>query len=91
MARRSAATGEIRDGRFARAADTARVIPAVAAMKPDEAKFHQIILAAFEETDDYLLVFQRAVKAVMKETGLDGVEARWIVMRLGARSAQNFA
>jgi len=36
----------------------------------------------FAATDDYQLGFQRAVRAVLRETGLSGVEARSLVMRL---------
>ena len=50
--------------------------------KVDELKLRRIIRAAFEGTDDYQLGFQRAVQAVMQETGMSGVEARWLVMRL---------
>lgn len=50
--------------------------------KVDEPKLRQIIRAAFESTDDYTEGFQRAVQAVMQETGMSGVEARWLVMRL---------
>ena len=42
----------------------------------------QIIRAAFESTDDYVEGFQRAVQAIIKETGMSGVDARWLVMRL---------
>jgi hypothetical protein len=48
----------------------------------DEPKLRQIILAAFEGTDDYSLGFQRAVQVVMMETSMSGVDARWLVMRL---------
>jgi hypothetical protein len=50
--------------------------------KVDETKLRQIIRAAFAGTDDYTEGFQRAVQAILKETGLSGVEARWLVMRL---------
>jgi len=56
----------------------------VTARQLDEAKLRQLIRAEFEATDDYQLAFQRAVQAVMQETGLSGVEARWLVMRLQA-------
>ncbi len=48
----------------------------------DEPKLRKIIDAQFAGTDDYTERFQRAVQAVMQETGLSGVEARWLVMRL---------
>lgn len=57
-------------------------VEAVSATKFDEAKLRRIIRAQFDSTDDYHAGFQRAVQAVMKESGLNGVEARWLVMRL---------
>jgi len=51
-------------------------------MKMDEPNLRRIIRAAFESTNDYIEGFQRAVQAVMLETGQSSVEARSIVMRL---------
>jgi len=52
------------------------------AIKLDEPYIRRIIRAEFEAADDYQLGFKRSVQAVMKETGLSGIEARWLVMRL---------
>lgn len=57
-------------------------VEAVSADKLDETKLRRIIRAEFAATDDSQLGFQRAVQAVMQETGMSGVEARWLVMRL---------
>jgi hypothetical protein len=48
----------------------------------DEPKLRRLIRAELDATDDTQLGFQRAVQAVMQETGMSGVEARWVVMRL---------
>jgi hypothetical protein len=42
----------------------------------------QIIRSAFESTDDYTGGVQRAVQAVMQETRMSEVDARWLVTRL---------
>jgi len=54
----------------------------VTAQQMDEPKLRRIIRGEFEATDDYQAGFQRAVQAVMRKTGMSGVEARWLVMRL---------
>jgi hypothetical protein len=54
----------------------------VHATKHDEPHLRRLIRAELDATDDTQLGFQRAVQAVMQETGMSGVEARWLVMRL---------
>lgn len=48
----------------------------------DEAKIRRIIRTAFAGADGHMEGFQHAVQAIMRETGLAPVEARWLVMQL---------